>query len=455
MQNRIGIHIGMSFLEIAARVNDEEHFRRYFLAEISESDAIDQFLSELKPPADTHLHISTKWTERIVEKRIGAQMAMFVTEGFQNWPQLRQPAFNKRVLRQPYRNEAVIPSDYIFGISERTDASGKIDKSANIEELEFLHSKLQLMNIKTISIGFLHSHKNPENEQQVAKYFKELGYEVLCSHMQKEANEVSRWWRSAMDGYVYELFHEYRANLKPVFEKYNLQPHYIDNHSELFTENKTRYFASRFGRAASLKDYHNESQHILYLGLEEFTYINPQLILDQFESEFGPIAVSNVQQQKMGIQPTQIISPCDWKIFQFEKRELGFEPGPMLMGKSVTPCFLDLLFVNGQMDSISSLEKQIRPNSKSRILESMYTYTKDTEFEGKLDDLVNQMRETAYKKLCIQLGKLVQSKEKIIVSGPLAKMMYPEIKSKIKSFQLELDKDSDFIDSLAARELGA
>ncbi|MAF92580.1 MAG: hydantoinase/oxoprolinase N-terminal domain-containing protein [Bdellovibrionota bacterium] len=455
MQNRIGIHIGMSFLEIAAKLNDEDHFRRYFLAEVSEADAIDQFLSDLDLPEKTNLQISTKWTERIVDKRIGAQMAMFVTEGFQNWPQLRQPAFNKRVLRQPFRNEAVIPSDYIFGISERTDASGKIEKAPNIEELEFLHSKLQLMDIKTISIGFLHSHKNPENEQQVAKYFSELGYEVLCSHMQKEANEVSRWWRSAMDAYVYELFNEYKSQLSPVFEKHNLTAEYIDNHSKLFTEDKTRYFASRFGRAASLREYHKKSQHVLYLGLEEFTYINPQTTLENFESEFGPISVSNVKQQKMGIQPTQIISPCDWKIFQFEKRELGFEPGPMLMGKSVTPCFLDLLFVNGQMDSISSLEKQIRPNSKSRILESMYTYTKDTEFEGKLDELVNQMRETAYKKLCIQLGKLVPANESIVLSGPLAKMMYPEIQSKIKSFQLELDKDCDFIDSLAARELGA
>lgn len=453
MSDKLGFHFGFSFVEAFANIGEQKFEKRYFLSETTEPGAVEDFLSLLPDNNIQSAKITTKWSERIIQKKIGTDIALLVTEGFQNWPQIRQPAFHKRFSRLPKRSPSVISEDYIFGLSERTTETGEILKQASEEEVQFLHSKFKLMGIHTIALGFLHSNVNPDNELWVEKQFTELGYKVLCSHKTaSENNEVARWWRSVLDAYVVDVFEEQRANIETVLKKKNIKMDIVNSSGNNFDSSEENYFSSLFGRAHCISKSYEQDKFVLYLGLEDFILMEPNKETPVYQSKFGPIGIGHQKQERIYIQPTQVISPDDWKLFDFKEEELGFEPGPMILGKSLTPCFLDLLYVNGQLEKFDSLAHMIRPNSKSRILETMYTFTRDTEFEKNMDAFIEKMLQIAYKKMALELSGIIGD-EKFIAVGPLATVIGPELKELLGSTKVKMDKNSDFIDAKATAEL--
>lgn len=449
MSEKLGFHIGFSFIEAFALIGEERFEKRYFLSEFTESKAIEDFLKSLPENSIESANITTKWSERIIQKKIGTNIALLVTEGFQNWPNIRQPAFHKRFSRQPQRTESVISDDFIFGLSERTTESGEILTKPSEEEVDFLHSKLKLMGITTIALGFLHSNSNPANELWVEERFKKLGYKVLCSHkLSTKDNEVARWWRSVLDAYVVDVFGEQKSEINQILSKSNIRPKFLNNHAKSFLDEEESFFSSIFGRAHCVAENFPEEKYILYLGLEDFLLLEPGEKKPIYKSAFGPVGINHTKQTRLGIQPTQIIAPNNWKLFRFENEELGFEPGPMILGKSLTPCFLDLLYVNKQLDKFESLADMIRPNSKSRILETLYTFTRDTEYEKDMDGFIAKMRSIAYKKLALELSGLIGA-GKLLVVGPLATVISPELKELMGNSKVTLGKNSAFVDAYA------
>lgn len=447
MKKTLGFHFGFSFIEANAQWADQLLQKRYFLSETSEKEAIEDFLGQLPINEFSQVNITTKWSERIIKQKIGSNIAFLVTEGFQNWPKIRQPAFNKRFQRQPRRKESVISDDLIFGLSERVSESGEVLRTPQTNEIEFLHSKFQLMGIKNIALGFLHSNKNAENELFVKNSFEKLGYKVLCSHESlDEENEVARWWRVVLDAYVVEVYEELRKTCCQAFADQGIQARFIDSSGNVFVDEEKHYFSSLFGKSSCLSRLYESEESVLYLGLEDFIYLEPGKWDPIYKSDFGPVGIPHVKQTRLEIQPTAIIESDEWKLFNFSKQELGFEPGPMILGKSLTPCFLDLLYANEQLDSFKSLNNMIRPNSKSRILESLYTFTRDTEYENRLEEFISLMRDVAYKKIATELLKQANLKSNILLTGPLAPVLFPKLKQLIGS-RVKIDHDSEYVDA--------
>lgn len=452
MQDKLGFHIGFNFVEAFALIENKPIEKRYFLSEFTEEAAISDFVTNLPPHKINTAYLTTKWPERILQKKIGTDIALLVTEGFQNWPNIRQPAFDKRYRRQPERTQSVIGGDFIFGLSERVNAQGKILKEPTKDEIDFLDAKLKLMGVKTIALGFLHSNQNPKNELLVEKEFLDRGYKVLCSHKNStKDNEVARWWRSVLDAYVVDVFEEQRCKIADCLKQKNIDLKLLSNRGRAFEKEEAFYFCSNYAKTNCLSEYYSKHSQLLYLGLEDFILIKPQKYEKIYQSSFGPVGIHHVQQERLSLQPTQVISPDEWKLFHYIDEELGFEPGPMVLGKSLTPCLLDLLFVNGQLNKFESLKDYIRPNSKSRILEALYTFARESEFENRLDDFIELMMDVTYKKMAIQLAKLVDSKELTII-GPLASIIGPELKNRLSKVKIKMEKSTEFIDAKVTAE---
>ena len=97
-----------------------------------------------------NVHIVTKLAQTILNKKLGSSPAFLVTSGFENWLDMNIPASEDFFTINVSKPKSPISKDYVFAINERTNSQGEILKEVDLDELEFLSSKLQLNNIKTI-----------------------------------------------------------------------------------------------------------------------------------------------------------------------------------------------------------------------------------------------------------------------------------------------------------------
>ncbi|MFK8137606.1 MAG: hydantoinase/oxoprolinase N-terminal domain-containing protein [Bdellovibrionales bacterium] len=447
MSKSIGVYIGQSFIECSAfdgKLLTES--KRYFSAQISEDNAIKSFIESLTWKQIDKIIISSRWPSKIIEKKLSTKVALLVTEGFQNWPSIRQPIDNKRYRRNPKREKNLVERDYIFGISERCNSNGEIEVKPDLEELEFLHKKLQMMEIQTIAIGFLYSNLNPNNEVFIKKFFEKLGYKIICSHEEsKYENEVARWWRTVVNAFVSDVYPEEFLLLKSKLHTLAKKIEIVDHQGKLIDETSKNLFASNFSYQHLITDKKGISPHIFYFGLEEFTYLNGEKITPLIDSEYGPIAIKKPATEALCIQPTQVLEPDHWSIYRYSNKEVNYEPGPMLFGKSLNPTFIDILFADSQLDSFESIRDFLRPNSKSRILEILYTFTKDTIFEKNVDGFIDFILKNSFNRIALNIKNKIPSNEKILISGPLAGIFYDRLKNHFPSSLLALDEDHNFL----------
>lgn len=448
MKKIIGLSIGYNFVEISA-INGSTYSNRAFLSKINLSNFLEQELAQLDLQENDEIIISTKWAGSTLKYDSDSNIALLLTSGFEQWPRLRQPIYNKKFKRNPKRHDALISNDYIFGVTERTSADGTITKKLEIEDLEFLDKKLSLLKINTIAIGFLHSNINSENEMQAAKYFKEKNYTVLCSSEHNNShNEVARWWRTVLDAYVVESFNIHLNSIVDIFKQNKVKFKIINSQGNLFNTESEQYFNSLFGRDVSLKHANQSYDNILYFGLEDFSWINSLKTLNEFETEFGPVSIEFPDIQKMNIQPTQLISPSKWNIAEFVDEELHYEPGPMLLGRSLKPCFLDLLFFTNRLD-LKIFNEISSPLAKGRIKEQLYTFAKDSDYEKYPEELANYLLEIANYKIAHFIHKNIRSKNDILCTGPLAKIIVEQISKLLPNTKFVLDENAEFSESIS------
>ncbi|MBR3380504.1 MAG: hydantoinase/oxoprolinase family protein, partial [Bacillus sp. (in: Bacteria)] len=103
-------------------------------------------------------------------QRKGADLALFVTEGFQDilsLQRLRLPIpydFNSQL------PEPLIPRKHVYPISERLIHDGSIKKPLQLQQLDDAVQQVMSKKLAGIVISFLHSYQNPVHELQAKAY---------------------------------------------------------------------------------------------------------------------------------------------------------------------------------------------------------------------------------------------------------------------------------------------
>ncbi|MFP7210092.1 hydantoinase/oxoprolinase family protein [Bacillus safensis] len=150
-------------------------------------------------------------------QRKGADLALFVTEGFQDilsLQRLRLPIpydFNSRL------PEPLIPRKHVYPISERLIHDGTIKKPLHLQQLDDAVQHVISKKLAGIVISFLHSYQNPVHELQAKAYINHHypQLEVLpSSELWPQMREYERTVMSVVNLYIQPKVKQYLQTLK-------------------------------------------------------------------------------------------------------------------------------------------------------------------------------------------------------------------------------------------------
>lgn len=429
----IGLHLGESVIEIAARpltVQEAPVAKlRAFVSHASVEQTITQFLAQNNITEISKMRWVSHLSQKIIESAHGSPAAVLTTAGFENWLELSLPLKNSHVVLNPERASLLIDRELIFGVEERSNAQGHIEKIVNDSELEFLVSKLELHKIKNVAVGFLHSHLNPENEKRVAQYLRAKGFQVYLSSDQKDCEfELPRIWSAILNAYLHPYFKERVSSLYSAFEKfltpdadckmanYNIKDLIEDRATPMSTAfSLSDHIASRFARTTPL----------FYCGLEEFLFFKPGAQVTKYwRSSVGDVSISHYDRVKLKIHPLTKLGRGFFSEVTFTEERASYDPGPVVFGRGLTPTLFDLIHKRQNCSSMLGLSEKISDKGLTRLKENMHAYTRNMYEGGHVVDgaLATTLLEMAANYWKSEIGQ--HYLPHVVVCGPMAAFIH-------------------------------
>jgi hypothetical protein len=444
MSWNLGLYLSESFAEISAlspHANEEPVSKLWYLRTKSLAEGLKEFFEQHNIGEGARLRVSSFWPEMIVQKNLGTPPALLVSAGFEDWLYLRQPKKTSPPAVPPERHRSFFSSDYIFGISERTDAEGKIQRRPPEEDLEFLHQKFLLSNTKNVAVGFLHSSKNPENENAVARFFRDRNYAVWASHEYGGGrNEVGRWWRAGLEAYVAGTLEEMNGPLVA----------FCRERGVLLESPDFGNLGGSFAAFNRLREYFKDrADHLLWADLRAFTLLDLNADQGVTETPWGPIAASTPRMKSLRLKPTSLIENEGLRGLRNHFFDIGFDPGPMALGRGVKPTLFDALHGFELLEVNDSIGACFHPGARERILQSLaITMRVLLKNESRWPEFLAGW---ARAQIVTDVMDFAKS-GRILIAGPLASSLARLLGEKTAGFHLAVDPHSDWCASRAALE---
>lgn len=449
MSCKLGLAVGESFAELigfaanSSGANAEKPFTfsRWYLPKKSLSDGLKEALKSVPPTAagNRELFIASDSVERILDRRQGRAPGVLVTSGFETWLALSQPTTTVPFSPAPKRLLAPLEQDAVFGISERTSADGRVLKAVDLEELEFIVAKLQLLKIKDVAICYLHSDVNPENERTTAAFLRGKGLRVFTSHLQTESRLDTRWLKTLESSFAESAINEEREQINATiaaaegnwsvysWTSSGPQAWAEANASTLrggLSGALRAYFASRGGTA-------------LHCGLDT---------IELFAQDKNSLGIP--------VQLTQTVGNGTWPFPNFTDNACGYEPGPMLFGRSHQLAALDILYVLGRLtDEIDGFSPLLAEKSRPRILESLFTLAKFPQAADKrrVPDPMKTARELE-SAFIEEIGLEISASRiegRLQLTGPFATTLAPLLRERRPDLQIEVPENEIWCEARA------
>ena len=206
---RVGVDTGGTFTDFVVWDGRCYYARKVRSTPDEPTRAILEGLADLAP-AEV-VHGSTVATNALLERK-GAKTAFVTTEGFEDLLQIarqtRPELYNFFAKPRP----RLVPSEWTFGVPERTLHDGSIERALSTEAVDGLARKLRDTGVESVAICLLHSYTNPAHERQLGDaldgLFVSLSHEVL-----PEYREYERASTTLVNAYVSPLMDRYLSNL--------------------------------------------------------------------------------------------------------------------------------------------------------------------------------------------------------------------------------------------------
>lgn len=456
MSSKVGLRIGESFAEIRAfptPFRPAAFQTRWYRPKRSITDVLKEAANALAPAerATGIISITSSRHENALERRQGSAPALLVTSGFETWLAERKPLISPIFSNEPQRGWLPLETDRIFGMSERVRADGAVEKGLALEDLEFLAAKLELLRVKQIAIALLNSHVNPEHEKQAEAFFRERGYSVFSSHSfsadSNAASEVARWRLALETAFAAPAIEEERREILSAIDEAlgadragwtvellgasGVQDFTTASASEFrrgFTQSLARYFEPRRERLG------------LHLGLETFTL---------YKKKNGLLI-----ERPLPLQPTQSISQQGWSIPTYAAGDRGYEPGPMLFGRSHQLALIDVLFARENLATIEGFTPLVAERSKARIIETLFTLGKSlsTGSSGTIDarDIAADLELSAIERLAAEIACADthgEAADGVLLTGALATSLEPLLKKRRPDLKFIKPADGEWLEA--------
>lgn len=460
----LGVNLGPSFAEYCtidtSRPKVPLNYQRIYTPNISISESLSKFLAQSQTQIPSKVIVASRMLEKILDTKLGGSVAQIVTKGFENWPLLRQALKQNYFEITPQRTEALASQDLIFGINERINFLGKVIKPLEISELEFISSKLKIMNIEKVCINFLFTHKNPSHFEMAEKFFKENGFEVFCSlESTKIMDEIFSWRKNILNASLSGTFKEIKSLIVQGCNGHipENKIFFLDGKAELFQDDLNRVSSSLFGTAQALSKLYADKEQVLFLGVDKWFLFKPNEYEDTWQSPWGQLAGHVPKIKSFSFQPTTEIIIDEYNHFAFGAENLSYEPGPMLFGKAFRPTLFDVIncllpvdeFITQINDSSTKKFKdQIKAMMKHANL-ALKNSSSDSEsiIQNLYEDMIDQIA------IQISLSNFDLSKP-ITCTGLFSNRLSASLKQRWPEYQWEFCPSSKEVEGLSVAMSG-
>ncbi len=211
----VAIDTGGTFTDCVWRERGELRTLKVFSTPTDASLAIVSALRTIGVTDDLLLlHGTTVGTNALLERK-GARVALVTTAGFEDAIEIGRQARPKLYDFFFDRMPPLVESALRFGVAERTDAHGKILRSATSAELAILREQIAASDAEAIAVCLLFGFANPNNEQVVAQALAPLGLPLSLSYqILPEFREYERMSTVAVNAYLQPLMARYLGNVQ-------------------------------------------------------------------------------------------------------------------------------------------------------------------------------------------------------------------------------------------------
>jgi len=449
MSCKLGLAVGESFAELigfsakAGAATAEKPFTlsRWYLPKKSLADGLKEAMKNSpQTSAGGQVLIASNSVDRILDRRQGRAPGVLVTSGFETWLGLSRPTTTVQFSPTPRRAQMPLEQDAVFGMSERVSADGRITAAIDREELEFIVAKLQLLKVKDVAVCYLNADANPENELTTAAFLRDKGFRVFLSHQQSARRLDERWLRTVEASFAESAIIEEREEIDTAFAS-------LEGRWELFSWTSEGPKAWAEANARSVRDG-------LGFALSSYFAARKETAL---HCGLDAIELYAREKRSLGVpvRLTQTVGHGTWPFPNFTDNVCGYEPGPMLFGRSHQLAALDILFVQERLrEEIDGFTPLLAEKSRPRILETLLTLTKlpHTADKRRAPDPLKTARELEkafIEEIALELGASgVEGPLK--VTGPLAAALTPLLRERRPDLKIDWTETEAWCEARAA-----
>jgi N-methylhydantoinase A/oxoprolinase/acetone carboxylase beta subunit len=160
------------------------------------------------------IHGSTVATNALLERK-GSRLAFLTTAGFEDLLEIGRQTRRELYNIMVEKRTPLIPRRLCFGVRERTLADGRVEKPADLGQVEGIIRRLKKTGVESVAVCFLHSYANPANEKRVCRKLEEKGLSFSASHrVLREYREYERASTTAVNAYIAPLMESYLGRLE-------------------------------------------------------------------------------------------------------------------------------------------------------------------------------------------------------------------------------------------------
>ncbi len=220
----VGVDIGGTFTDVVA-VGGADNGLRHLKVPSSRSDPASSVLAGLRalsaefdvPLGDVRLllHGTTLATNAIIERRL-ARTALITTEGFRDVLEIARHW--RTELYDPFIEvpEPLVPRELRFEVRERVGATSEEIEPLDVEGAERVARTLRADAVEAVAVVFLHSYRDPVNEQRMAEILRRENGWFVCasSELSRELREYERTSTTTLNAALMPLIDDYLVRLE-------------------------------------------------------------------------------------------------------------------------------------------------------------------------------------------------------------------------------------------------
>ena len=431
----LALYVGESFAEIHLSQNQKElHFHRWYLGKDGLKGGISKFLREKAVGPIAKAVVASRFPEKILSYRLGGSVAILTTKGFENWPGSRQVENSKA--------GALSSMDLLFAVDERTSAQGVTEKSPGDAEIFEILEKLKAKQAKRVCLHFLNATQNSTNQDFVKVKLIEAGFEVFTPEISRPPlDEAATWRKNILNASLSGTFEEIQEEINLALKEHlpeGQRAFFVSGEGQLFDKENQHRLSSIWGAsqmwARNIK--RKDKFEILYLGLEMFALLNPTKNDLNWISPWGPVRSQRIKNHILCLQPTTPIELTPWSELAFSKTSVGYEPGPIFMGRGQVPTMLDLW--GAETEGIRGLDERRTPQGLQKFKNQLWALNKSTGQPMDNEEAVPQsLKQLALQKMAADVILHCETKS-IVCMGALAPLFGKALRKYLPEFQFEI-----------------